>query len=67
MERLTWDQICRRQECRGRWVALHECRYDEHTGKACEGDLVAIDDDLAELCERVTHSELRNVAIQYCD
>ncbi|MFW6051038.1 MAG: hypothetical protein ACODAU_07680 [Myxococcota bacterium] len=64
---MTWDQICRRNDCRGRWVALHECRYDERSGRAAEGELIAVDDDLASLCERVTESELRRCAILYCD
>ena len=66
MQRLTWDQICQRPDCRGRWVALHSCRYDEDTGQAAEGSLVDMDDDLAELCNRVRDSEWKNCAILYC-
>jgi hypothetical protein len=50
---MTWDEICSRDEYRGRWVALDGCSYDETTGKATEGALVDIDDDLVELCERI--------------
>lgn len=67
MDRITWDEICRRNDCRGRWVALHECRYDERSGKATEGQLVDVDDDLASLCERVTASEFTHCAILYCE
>lgn len=63
MKRLSWEEICQRPECAGRWVALHRCVYDEATGKATEGDLVDIDDDLAALCERVKDSEWKNCAI----
>ena len=64
MERLTWNQICRRPECKGRWVALHDCRYDDDTGKATEGALVDVDDDLATLCSRV-RDRWKNCAILY--
>lgn len=64
VERLSWDEICRRPECRGRWVALQGCRYDETTGKAAEGQLVDVDDDLAALCGRV-RDQWKNCAILY--
>ncbi|MFW5925493.1 MAG: hypothetical protein ACOCV4_04955 [Myxococcota bacterium] len=67
MQRMTWDEIRRRKDCRGRWVALHECRYDAKSGRAAEGELVDTDDDLASLCERVTEAEYRNCAILYCE
>jgi hypothetical protein len=50
--RMTWDEICSNPECKGRWIALHGCSYDD-SGRAAEGDLVDIDADLAELCNRV--------------
>lgn len=52
LERLSWTEITRRPELEGRWVALHDCRYDRE-GKAAEGDLVDADDDLQSLCARV--------------
>lgn len=64
VKHLTWEEICRLPSCRGRWVALHECRYDERTGKATEGDLVDVDDDLATLCSRV-RDRWQNCAILY--
>lgn len=66
MERMTWDEICSREDLRGRWVALDRCRYDEVTGDAMEGSVVDADDDLAELCLRVRESRYRNCAILYC-
>ncbi len=66
MHRMTWKEICTRDECRGRWVALYACRYDEG-GRATEGSLVDIDDDLAELCSRVRESQWKNCAILFCD
>ena len=65
MHRMTWHEICRLEECRGRWVALLDCRYDESTGRATEGHLVDLDDDLAELCSRVS-DQYKNCAILYC-
>lgn len=67
LPRLRWDQICRRPDCRGRWVALHECTYDHQTGKATDGELVDVDDDLASLCNRVRDSRWKDCAILYCD
>lgn len=66
MTRMTWEEICRREDCRGRWVALDGCRYDESTGKAAEGAVVDVDDDLAELCQRIRESEWKNCAILFC-
>ena len=67
MERITWNEICRRDDCRGRWIALHRCAYDAASGRATEGDLVDVDDDLADLCDRVHQSEFKHCAIVYCD
>jgi hypothetical protein len=66
-ERLSWDQIRGVDVFRGRWVALDACRYDEATGRATEGEVVDIDDDLAELCQRVRSSQRRHCAIVFCD
>ena len=65
MHRITWDDICNCEEYRGRWVALDGCRYDEATGQATEGELVDIDDDLVELCDRLREADLKNCAILY--
>lgn len=66
MERLTWEDICRRDEFRGRWVALDGCRYDEDSGRAMEGSVVDVDDDLVELCTRIRESAHKNCAILFC-
>jgi hypothetical protein len=66
-ERLTWDEICRRDDYRGRWVALDECAYDEETGAATSGAVVDVDEDLVDLCERLKESEHENCAILFCD
>ncbi len=66
-QRMTWKEICHRDDCRGRWVALDDCRYDEASGKATEGAVVDVDDDLVELCQRMRESALKNCAIVFCD
>lgn len=66
MGRMTWDQICRSEDFRGRWVALDDCRYDESTGEASEGAVIDADEDLAELCHRIRESEHKNCAILFC-
>jgi hypothetical protein len=67
MQRMKWDEICRRSELRGRWVALDDCCYDEATGKAMEGAVVDADDDLVELCNRIRDSQHRHCAILFCE
>lgn len=66
LHRMTWAEICRRDDCRGRWIALQACQFDEATGQANEGELVDYDDDLAELCRRVRSQNLTKCAIQFC-
>jgi hypothetical protein len=66
MERLSWTDICHREEFRGRWVALDGCRYDEDSGRAVEGAVVDVDQDLVELCTRMRESEHKNCAILFC-
>ena len=34
MQRMTWEQICKDDELRGRWIAMDECSFDEATGRA---------------------------------
>ncbi|MCA9582887.1 MAG: hypothetical protein KC416_13905 [Myxococcales bacterium] len=65
METLTWQQICTRDDYRGRWVALSSCDYDEE-GRARGGAVVDVDDDLATLCTRIRTSEWRHCDILFC-
>lgn len=65
-QRMSWDAICQSDEFRGRWVALDECRYCEETGRATEGSVVDVDDDLVELCARMRESPRKNCAILFC-
>jgi hypothetical protein len=65
--RLTWPQICRSDEYRGRWVALDECRYDPRTAQPAEGTVVDADEDLVALCNRMQESDNRHCSILFCD
>lgn len=65
--RLTWPQICRSEEFRGRWVALDDCRYDPRTAQPFEGTVVDADEDLVALCNRMQASDSKHCAILYCD
>ena len=65
--RLTWPQICRSREYRGRWVALDECTYDERTARPVEGSVIDADEDLVALCSRMQQSDNRHCAILYCE
>jgi hypothetical protein len=65
--RLTWRQICRSDDYRGRWVALDNCRYDQSTASPMEGDVVDTDEDLAELCRRMREADKTHCAILFCE
>ena len=65
-QRMSWNEICRRDDLRGRWVALDQCEYDECTGHAVEGALVDSDSDLATLCQRISESPWKGCAILLC-
>jgi hypothetical protein len=65
--RLTWPQICRSDEFRGRWVALDRCKYDPRTAQPTEGTVVDTDEDLVALCSRMQASDSKHCAILYCD
>lgn len=66
MERMNWDDICRSEEYAGRWVALDGCSYDEGSGRAKEGAVVDVDDDLVQLCNRIRESEHHGCEILFC-
>lgn len=65
--RLTWPQICRCKEYRGRWVALDECIYDPRTAQPTEGVVIDADEDLVSLCSRMQASDSKHCAILFCD
>jgi hypothetical protein len=65
--RLTWPEICRSDEYRGRWVALDACKYDPRTARPTEGTVVDADEDLVALCNRMQASDSKHCAILFCD
>ncbi|HLK39836.1 MAG TPA: hypothetical protein VKU41_23935 [Polyangiaceae bacterium] len=65
--RLTWPQICRTDEFRGRWVALDDCRYDPRTAQPTEGTVVDADEDLVALCARMQASDSKHCSILFCE
>lgn len=65
--RLTWPQICRSDEYRGRWVALDECKFDPRTAQPAEGSVVDADADLVALCARMQASDNKHCRILYCE
>lgn len=65
--RLTWPQICRSEEFRGRWVALDDCKYDPRTAQPAEGIVVDADEDLVALCSRMQASDSKHCAILFCE
>jgi hypothetical protein len=65
--RLTWPQICRSEEYKGRWVALDACRYDPRTAQPTEGTVVDADEDLVALCSRMQASDSKHCAILFCE
>jgi hypothetical protein len=64
---MTWRQICRSEDFRGRWIALDNCRYDQATASPNEGDVVDVDEDLAELCRRMREADKTHCAILFCE
>jgi hypothetical protein len=65
--RLTWPQICRSDELRGRWIALDECKYDPRTSQPSEGTVVDSDEDLVALCSRMQATDSKHCAILFVD
>ncbi len=65
--RMSWPQIQTRDEYRGRWVALDNCRYDARTAQPTEGTIIDADEDLVALCTRIRQSENKHCAILFCD
>ena len=65
--RLTWPQICRSHEYRGRWVALDDCTYDSRTAQPVEGSVVDADEDLVALCSRMQASDNKHLSILFCE
>lgn len=64
---MSWDEMCQSEEYAGRWVALDRVRFDPATSQPLEGEVVDVDDDLAELCSRLRAADRTSCSILHCD
>lgn len=64
---MTWDEIRGTPLYRKRWLALDNCHYDDASPEPVEADVVDSDEDLSELCQRLSVSNLTRCAIVFCD
>ncbi len=62
---MAWEDICREASWQGRWVALDECAYNE-AGEATAGLVVDYDDNLAELCARLSAERRKRCSVVFC-
>ena len=62
---MAWEDICRDSTWQGRWVALDDCAYNE-AGEATAGLVVDYDDNLAELCARLSADRRKRCSIVFC-
>lgn len=64
--RMSWPDMCRSDQFRGRWVALDNVRYVPGSSKPAEADVVDADEDLADLCARMREADRSSCAIVFC-
>jgi hypothetical protein len=64
--RMTWPEMCRSEEYRGRWVALDNILYEPSSTHPQEADIVDSDEDLNELCSRMREADRTACAILFC-
>ncbi len=62
---VAWKDICGDARWEGRWVALDGCTYNE-AGKATAGLVVDYDDNLAELCARLSAERRKSCSVVFC-
>jgi hypothetical protein len=62
---MAWADICRDETWQGRWVALDDCAYNE-AGEATAGLVVDYDDNLAELCARLSAERRKSCSVVFC-
>lgn len=64
--RMTWPEMCRSEEYRGRWVALDNILYEPSSTQPHEADVVDSDEDLSELCSRMRATDRTACAVLFC-
>jgi hypothetical protein len=62
---MTWEDICRDATWQGRWVALDACAYND-AGEATSGLVVDYDDNLADLCARLSAERRKRCSVVFC-
>ena len=62
---MAWEDICRDATWQGRWVALDECAYNA-AGEAMAGLVVDYDDNLADLCARLSAERRKSCSVVFC-
>ena len=62
---MAWEDICRESTWQGRWVALDECAYND-AGEATAGAVVDYDDNLADLCARLSAERRKRCSVVFC-
>jgi hypothetical protein len=65
--RMTWPEICRSENYKGRWVALDNVRYEPGSSQPSEADVVDADEDLGDLCARMREADRSSCAILFCE
>lgn len=62
---VAWKDICGDANWEGRWVALDGCTYND-AGEATAGLVVDYDDNLAELCARLSAERRKSCSVVFC-
>ena len=65
LDPMPWEDICRDATWQGRWVALDDCAYNV-AGEATAGLVVDYDDNLAELCARLSAERRKSCSVVFC-
>jgi hypothetical protein len=61
----VWEDIRRDVAWQGRWVALDDCAYND-AGETTAGVVVDYDDNLAELCARLSAERRKRCSVVFC-
>ncbi len=64
---LSWNTEVQSSKFYGCWVAVENCRYDLDTGQPTEADVVDWDENLADLCDRLSDAGLTKCTVLFCD
>jgi hypothetical protein len=62
---VAWKDICGDASWKGRWVALDGCTYND-AGEATAGLVVDYDDNLADLCARLSAERRKSCSVVFC-